>query len=348
MRPAPLMPARPRRGGVEGYVSKTDLVAALIRELIITGELAAGGQLRQRRAGPAGFGVSQTQVRRGDAAARIRRGLCRRHPPWFHRGGGRTSARWRRTSRSAPHWSRSAPRWPRARSTSGGLAAPARPERPRCAPADDDPGYADLNREFHFTVYSCGPPASCCPDAAALGVAHGGPRVQRGTRRGSARQHEAILEALPMGMPPPPPPGPTSTSWARSGARVTCARHARWQQTRREAHHATIMTGDGVGLHPRRRGREGAAVHSRVRGDHRSWEPQVRFFCRGLPLRHLRGARATRRPGCPTTRPPTPRSARSRTPWPSWTGWASAGRTSSACPWAGSRRCTSRCAIRAG
>jgi DNA-binding GntR family transcriptional regulator len=30
------------------YVSKTDMVAALIRELIITGELTTGEQLRQR------------------------------------------------------------------------------------------------------------------------------------------------------------------------------------------------------------------------------------------------------------------------------------------------------------
>jgi pimeloyl-ACP methyl ester carboxylesterase/biotin operon repressor len=45
-----------------GYVSKTDLVAALIRELVITGELAAGEQLRQRDLAQR-FGVSQTPVR---------------------------------------------------------------------------------------------------------------------------------------------------------------------------------------------------------------------------------------------------------------------------------------------
>ena len=61
MRPAPLMPAGP--GDVAaGYVSKTDLVAALIRELIITGELAAGEQLRQRDLAHR-FHVSQTPVR---------------------------------------------------------------------------------------------------------------------------------------------------------------------------------------------------------------------------------------------------------------------------------------------
>jgi DNA-binding GntR family transcriptional regulator len=45
-----------------GYVSKTDLVAALIRELVITGELGAGEQLRQRDLALR-FGVSQTPVR---------------------------------------------------------------------------------------------------------------------------------------------------------------------------------------------------------------------------------------------------------------------------------------------
>jgi len=45
-----------------GYVSKTDLVAALLRELVITGELAAGEQLRQRDLAQR-FGVSQTPVR---------------------------------------------------------------------------------------------------------------------------------------------------------------------------------------------------------------------------------------------------------------------------------------------
>ena len=61
MRSAPLMPAGPG-DRVPGYASKTDLVAALIRELIITGELAAGEQLRQRDLAQR-FHVSQTPVR---------------------------------------------------------------------------------------------------------------------------------------------------------------------------------------------------------------------------------------------------------------------------------------------
>jgi len=47
---------------VPGYVSKTDLVAALLRELVITGQLAAGEQLRQRDLAQR-FAVSQTPVR---------------------------------------------------------------------------------------------------------------------------------------------------------------------------------------------------------------------------------------------------------------------------------------------
>ena len=61
MRPAPLMSADPPAAH-PGYVSKTDMVAALIRQLIITGELPAGGQLRQRDLAQR-FGVSQTPVR---------------------------------------------------------------------------------------------------------------------------------------------------------------------------------------------------------------------------------------------------------------------------------------------
>jgi DNA-binding GntR family transcriptional regulator len=47
---------------VPGYISKTDMVAALIRELLITGELGPGEQLRQRDLAER-FGVSQTPVR---------------------------------------------------------------------------------------------------------------------------------------------------------------------------------------------------------------------------------------------------------------------------------------------
>ncbi len=53
---------RAGHGSGPRYVSKTDMVAALIREQIITGELAAGEQLRQRDLAQR-FQVSQTPVR---------------------------------------------------------------------------------------------------------------------------------------------------------------------------------------------------------------------------------------------------------------------------------------------
>src|ERR1700685_2111347 len=69
--------SRPARAGDRSgprYVSKTDMVAALIREQIITGELAAGEQLRQRDLAQR-FQVSQTPVReamrRLDAQSRV-------------------------------------------------------------------------------------------------------------------------------------------------------------------------------------------------------------------------------------------------------------------------------------
>ena len=65
--------------------------------------------------------------------------------------------------------------------------------------ADDDPSYAELNREFHFTVYSYAhsPPLLSLMRLLWASL-HGGPRVTR-THAESARQHEEILEALTEG-----------------------------------------------------------------------------------------------------------------------------------------------------
>jgi DNA-binding GntR family transcriptional regulator len=64
---------------------------------------------------------------------------------------------------------------------------------------DDDPSYAELNREFHFTVYSCaGSPLLLSLMRLLWTSLHGGPRVTR-TRAESARQHDEILTALADG-----------------------------------------------------------------------------------------------------------------------------------------------------
>jgi DNA-binding GntR family transcriptional regulator len=62
--------------------------------------------------------------------------------------------------------------------------------------ADDDPGYAGLNREFHFTVYEYARSPLLLSLMRLLWASlHGGPRVRR-THAESARQHDAILGAL--------------------------------------------------------------------------------------------------------------------------------------------------------
>jgi DNA-binding GntR family transcriptional regulator len=180
-----------------GYVSKTDMVAALIRELIITGELAAGVQLRQRDLAQR-FHVSQTPVR--EAMRRLEsEGLVVGDT---HRGftvvepdDGPVEENFQI----------------RAALESLGASLAARKidaqdlarlqtlnDRMR-AMGDDDPGYAGLNREFHFAVYSCaGSPLLLTLMRLLWASLQGGPRVLR-SHAESARQHDAILGALRAG-----------------------------------------------------------------------------------------------------------------------------------------------------
>jgi DNA-binding GntR family transcriptional regulator len=180
-----------------GYVSKTDLVAALIRELVITGELAAGEQLRQRDLAQR-FGVSQTPVR--EAMRRLEsEGLlvCDTH---------------RGFTVAAPELGPVEENFQiRAALESLGASLAARKidaaslarlhdlnDQMRALP-DDDPRYLELNREFHFTVYSCaGSPLLLSLMRLLWASLHGGPRVTR-THAESVRQHDEILKALADG-----------------------------------------------------------------------------------------------------------------------------------------------------
>jgi DNA-binding GntR family transcriptional regulator len=64
---------------------------------------------------------------------------------------------------------------------------------------DDDPSYAELNREFHFTVYEYARSPLLLSLMRLLWASlHGGPRVSR-THAESARQHDEILAALADG-----------------------------------------------------------------------------------------------------------------------------------------------------
>jgi DNA-binding GntR family transcriptional regulator len=180
-----------------GYVSKTDLVAALIRELIITGELAPGEQLRQRDLAQR-FAVSQTPVR--EAMRRLEsEGLltCDTHRGFTVAApdDGRIEENFQIRAALESLGASLAAR----RIDTSGLARLHDLNDKMRVLAEDDPAYAELNREFHFTVYSCaGSPLLLSLMRLLWASLHGGPRVAR-THAESARQHAEILAALAAG-----------------------------------------------------------------------------------------------------------------------------------------------------
>jgi DNA-binding GntR family transcriptional regulator len=179
------------------YVSKTDMVVALIRELIITGELPAGKQLRQRDLA-ARFHVSQTPVR--EAMRRLEsEGLVIGDA---HRGftvteadSGSTEENYQiRAVLEGLAASLAAPKVDEA-----GIAKLTELNDRMRALAEDDPCYSELNREFHFTLYEYAHSPLLITLMRLLWQAlHGGPRVAR-THAESTRQHDLIIDALRRG-----------------------------------------------------------------------------------------------------------------------------------------------------
>jgi DNA-binding GntR family transcriptional regulator len=183
--------------GLPGYVSKTDLVAALIRELVITGELTAGEQLRQRDLAQR-FGVSQTPVR--EAMRRLEsEGLlvCDTHRGFtvVAPDDGRVEENFQIRAALESLGASLAAR----KIDAAGLSHLRGLNETMRALPEGDPRYAELNREFHFAVYSCaGSPLLLSLMRLLWASLHGGPRVTR-THAESARQHGEILEALAAG-----------------------------------------------------------------------------------------------------------------------------------------------------
>jgi DNA-binding GntR family transcriptional regulator len=182
---------------VPGYVSKTDLVAALVRELVITGGLEPGEQLRQRDLAQR-FGVSQTPVR--EAMRRLEsEGLlvCDTHrgftvaAPEAGRAEENVQIRAALESLGASLAARKV--------DPAGLARLRELNDRMRALAGDESGYAELNREFHFTVYEYARSPLLLSLMRLLWESlQGGPRTAR-TRAESARQHDEILAALAEG-----------------------------------------------------------------------------------------------------------------------------------------------------
>jgi DNA-binding GntR family transcriptional regulator len=176
------------------YVSKTDMVAALIREQIITGELAAGEQLRQRDLA-ARFQVSQTPVR--EAMRRLEsEGLVIGDT---HRGftvvepdDGPVEENFQIRAALESLGASLAAR----KIDAAGIARLQELNDRMRALDEGDLRYADLNREFHFSVYEYARSPLLLSLMRLLWASlHGGPKVLR-THAESACQHDEILAAL--------------------------------------------------------------------------------------------------------------------------------------------------------
>jgi DNA-binding GntR family transcriptional regulator len=179
------------------YLSKTDMVAALIRELIITGALTAGQQLRQRDLAQR-FGVSQTPVR--EAMRRLEsEGLVIGDT---HRGFtvvAGDAGPVEENSRIRAALESLGASLAACKIDAAGISRLQDLNRRMTALAEDDPRYSELNREFHFTLYEYSRSPLLMSLMRLLWASlHGGPRVLR-THAESARQHDAILDALRAG-----------------------------------------------------------------------------------------------------------------------------------------------------
>ena len=201
---------------------------------------------------------------------------------------------------------------------------------------DDDPSYAELNREFHFTVYSCaGSPLLLSLMRLLWASLHGEHRVTR-THAESARQHDEILKAL--------------TDGDAAGASARTYQHIMGADPVKEtgagshtqgAAMAAIVTDNGVTLHAEEEHGHGEPllfIHE-FAGDHRSWEPQVRFFSAAYRCVTY-GARGYPPSGVPTDPAAYSQARAVADAIAVLDGLGMAGPTWSACRWAGSPRCT--------
>ncbi|MDQ3156823.1 MAG: GntR family transcriptional regulator [Actinomycetota bacterium] len=179
------------------YSSKSDIVCAMLRELIITGELSSGEFLRQRDLATR-FGVSQTPVR--EALSRLEsEGLVVSDP---HRGASVVESRSGAIEDNAQI--RATLESLGARLAAREISVPQlevlrRLNAEMTSLPEDDGRYAALNREFHFTIYeAAGSPMLLSMMRLLWQAMPDGPKVIR-THAESARQHGEIIAALADG-----------------------------------------------------------------------------------------------------------------------------------------------------
>lgn len=176
------------------YSSKSDIVGAMLRELIISGELAASAPLRQRDLA-ARFGVSQTPVR--EALRRLEsEGLVINDP---HRGATVAASRNGIVQDNSLLRATLEPLGAR-------LAAEAVTEEQlvrlrelndaMLASQEDHARFSTLNREFHFAIYQAASSPMLLSMMRLLWQAMPeGPKVTR-PHAESAAQHQELIDAL--------------------------------------------------------------------------------------------------------------------------------------------------------
>lgn len=178
------------------YTSKSDMVAAMLRELILTGELQPAEPLRQRDLA-ARFGVSETPVR--EALRRLQsEGLVTSD---VHRGA--TVAEAERGATEENFQIRSALEALAASLAAQRIAEEELGELWALHEQMGDPSreaeYVELNRRFHFRIYECARSPLLLTLMRLLWQAMPrGPRVARSLSE-SRHQHGQLLKALAAG-----------------------------------------------------------------------------------------------------------------------------------------------------
>jgi DNA-binding GntR family transcriptional regulator len=183
-----------RNAAAHGYLSKTDMVAALIRELIITGDLPAGEPLRQRDLARR-FEVSQTPVREalrrleseGLVTGDAHRGFTVNHA---EAGPAEANDQIRVTLECL------AAALAATRIDDAGVDRLQHLNDQIQTLPDSDPKLPVLNREFHFAVYEHARSPLLMMVMRLLWASQHGILRRPQTRAQSARQHEDLLDAL--------------------------------------------------------------------------------------------------------------------------------------------------------
>ncbi|MGH3358294.1 MAG: GntR family transcriptional regulator [Nocardioidaceae bacterium] len=186
-------------GGITAmqYSSKSDIVCAMLRELIISGELSPSEPLRQRDLA-ARFGVSQTPVR--EALRRLEsEGLVVNDP---HRGATVIESRSGTVEDNSQIRAALEPLGARLASraiTEEQLGALRRLNDEMIGLDEGDRRYGVLNREFHFIIYQAAASPMLLSMMRLLWQAMpDGPKVTR-SHRESTRQHDRLIAALANG-----------------------------------------------------------------------------------------------------------------------------------------------------